>query len=249
VQLARQAPPLPAATLRLEARSKEGHRLAGSLIPGRPGGEPRPLLLGFGGNAWNGDAVALTLHRLFPDADVAAFHYRGYAPSEGSPGAAAFLADAPILHDRLRADRANGEGIVLVGFSIGSAVAAELAARRDVRGLILVTPFDSLARLAGDHYPWLPARFLLRHRLEPAVALRAGNIPVAIIAAEHHSIVPAPRTAALRAAAGDRLVFDRTLAGTGHNDLYDDHAFAAAMQEALQRIEAVRPAGRAVSEQ
>ena len=57
------------------------------------------LILGFGGNAWNGQDVAEYLHELFPDEDVVAFHYRGYAPSTGSPSAEALIADAPLVYD------------------------------------------------------------------------------------------------------------------------------------------------------
>ena len=45
----------------------------------------RLLILGFGGNAWNGQDVASYLHQVFPEADVMAFHYRGYRPSTGRP--------------------------------------------------------------------------------------------------------------------------------------------------------------------
>ena len=57
------------------------------------------LILGFGGNAWNGQDVAEYLHKLFPDDEVVAFHYRGYAPSTGSPSAEALIADAPLVYD------------------------------------------------------------------------------------------------------------------------------------------------------
>ena len=65
----------------------------------RPAAKPRTLILGFGGNAWNGSDVAAYLHQIFPQADVIAFHYRGYRPSTGSPSAEALLADAPLVHD------------------------------------------------------------------------------------------------------------------------------------------------------
>ena len=48
---------------------------------------------------WNGQDVAEYLHELFPDLDVVAFHYRGYAPSTGSPSAEALIADAPLVYD------------------------------------------------------------------------------------------------------------------------------------------------------
>src|SRR3546814_13060830 len=65
-------------------RSREGNRL---------------VILGFGGNAWNADHVAAYLHGLYPEADVVAFHYRGYGPSGGRPSAETLLADAPLTHD------------------------------------------------------------------------------------------------------------------------------------------------------
>ncbi len=67
---------LPASTHRLKIRTADGENLAGARIPsqGRRA-EGAPRLLGFGGNAWNAEAMALTLQRLLPDRDVVAFHY------------------------------------------------------------------------------------------------------------------------------------------------------------------------------
>ena len=76
---------LPASTQPLKVRTADGENLAGVRIPCQGGrAEGAPTLLGFGGNAWNAEAMALTLQRLLPDRDVVAFHYRGYALSSGS---------------------------------------------------------------------------------------------------------------------------------------------------------------------
>ena len=64
--------------------------------------------------------MALYLHGLFPGREIAAFHYRGYAPSTGTPSAAALLADSMLAFDRLQQALASGRGVVAVGFSIGS---------------------------------------------------------------------------------------------------------------------------------
>ncbi len=156
---------------------------------------------------------ALMLHDLYPDADVVAFYYRGYPPSAGAPGTAALDADALLIDDALRA-RLHPDRLVVAGFSVGSGVAAYLAAHRPVDGLILVTPFDSLAAVAGDHYPWVPVRLLLRYNMEPAVDLHGAAMPVAIIAGGRDTLIPAARTDALRHAI-PRLVFDRTIHGGG----------------------------------
>ena len=94
-----------------------------------PSGEGQTLVLGFGGNGWNGQDVAEYLHQLFPDDEVVAFHYRGYAPSTGSPSAEALIADAPLVYD-FAVEALKPTRIIAVGFSIGSGIAAELAAKR-----------------------------------------------------------------------------------------------------------------------
>jgi pimeloyl-ACP methyl ester carboxylesterase len=130
------------------------------------------------------------------------------------------------------------ERIVLVGFSIGSGVAAYLARHRPVAGLILVTPFDSLETLARDLYWWAPVGLLLRHRMPTIEFVRGSIVPTALILAERDAVVRARRSVPLRPAIKN-LVFERTV-DAGHNDIYDHPAFAAAMREALTKIEAVR---------
>ena len=46
-------------------------------IPADQANANKDLILGFGGNAWNGQDVAEYLHELFPDEDIAVFHYAG----------------------------------------------------------------------------------------------------------------------------------------------------------------------------
>ena len=226
------AVPPSAATLTL--RTPDGERLHGlHLPPVRTGGE-RLVILGFGGNAWNAAAAAHYLHGLYPGADVVVFHYRGYAPSSGRPSAAAVLADAPLIYDLVR-ERLGSDRIVAVGFSIGSGVAAHLASRRKLRGLILVTPFDSLVEVARTQYPWLPVRLLFRHPMTPADDLRGSATPTAIVAAGNDTLISAARTDGLRMSVPN-LAFDRTIPGAGHNDLYDRPEFRLAMGEALLSV-------------
>jgi len=108
-------------------------------------------LVGFGGNAWNADTMAIYLHGLAPDCDVVTFHYRGYRPSTGEPSASALLSDAPPIFDHLQ-HVIMQKRVVAVGFSIGAGPAAYLAQQRPLAGLVLVTPFDSLESLARDLY-------------------------------------------------------------------------------------------------
>lgn len=227
------AGPLPPGAERLALDTPDGDRLHGVRIP--PATTPSgTLILGFGGNAWNAEAAASYLHGLYPDADVVAFHYRGYRPSTGSPGARALIDDAPLVYD-LAVTRFRPARTVAAGFSVGSGIAASLAPRRSLDGLILVTPFDSMEKVAAGHYPWLPVRWLFRHEIGAADWLRGSPVPTAIIAGARDTLIVAPRTEALRRAAG-RLVYDKTIPDAGHNDIYDRPDFRAAMREALARV-------------
>jgi len=202
--------------------------------PAHPAPDAATLILGFPGNAWNSDDAAALLHQLYPGAHVVTFHYRGYRPSTGSPSAAALIADAPLVYD-FAVGQVKPERTVAVGFSIGTGVAAKLAKARPLDGLILVTPFESLKAVAQSLYPWLPIGPFFHHEIDAAGALDGNRVPVAIIAAEHDQIVVPARTAALRPHVA-RRVFDRTISGAGHNDIYARPEFVAAMHGALAAV-------------
>lgn len=231
-------PSLPAGTVPLRLDRPDGVTLHGHLLPGR---DDRPPVIAFGGNAWNAGDVALMLHRTLPGHPVAVFHYRGYAPSGGRPSARALHGDALAIHDHLASggtDAVWTQPPVVIGLSIGTGPAAHLAARRAVQGVILITPFDSLTRLAQARFPWAPVGLLLRHRMEPAAELAARDVRIVVIAAERDEIVPPARTQALRAAIARHqpgLVFDRTLAA-GHNDLYGHPALVDTLRAAMAAL-------------
>ena len=229
------AGPLPASAEQLVVDTPDGERLHGvHLKPVDTDSEQRTLIIGFGGNAWNGQDVAEYLHGIFPEAHVVAFHYRGYRPSTGGPSAKALIADAPLLFDEA-VKRVQPDRTVAAGFSIGSGVAASLSRQRKLDGAILVTPFDSLKAVAGGMYPWLPVDLFFEHEFPAAADFAGGTTPVAILAAEHDEIIPGTRTASLRRQV-PRLVFDRTIPGAGHNDIYQRADFQAAMQQAVEAI-------------
>jgi pimeloyl-ACP methyl ester carboxylesterase len=227
--------PLPSNAERLSVATADGEKLQGTYLKSSKASSDRTLILGFGGNAWNGQDVAEYLHELFPDDEVVAFHYRGYSPSTGSPSAEALIGDAPLVYDAA-VKLVRPKRVVAVGFSIGTGVASQLSAVRALDGLILVTPFDSLKAVAQSMMPWLPIGPFFSHEIDAAGPLQSGDLKVAIIAAERDEIVPTERTNALRRAVRN-LVFDQTIARSGHNDLYARSEFHDAMREALDQLE------------
>ena len=236
---------LPPGAERLELRAADGgHRLVGTLVRAAEGGGGKGvLLLGFAGNATNAGEFALYLARWLPDLDVAVFHYRGYAPSEGAPGEEALAVDAVTAYDHLAA-RLRPARVLLAGFSIGSGVAARLLLERRADGLLLVTPFDSLEALAAERYPWMPVRLLLRHRFRSDLHLAGLDVPAAVIAASDDRVVPAARTEALLGVLA-RPVLAETVPGSTHGGIYGLPAMDAALRRAVDALLAAAdaPAG------
>lgn len=75
-----------------------------------------------------------------------------------------------------------------------------VASRRPVAKLVLVTPFDSLGKVAKVHYPRLPVDLLLRERYDSADWLRGRREPTLVLRASDDRVVPAANTDALLAA-------------------------------------------------
>ncbi len=192
------------------------------------------LVIGFGGNGQDADELGQDLAARFPTWHVAVFHYRGYAPSSGKPSEDALLEDALMIHDTLKEQLAPDK-VLAYGISLGSGFAAYLAKQRALDGAFLITPYDSIEAVAKDSYPWLPVGLLLKHRFPSIEFLSDNATAIAIIAAELDQVVKPDRTDALRAVI-ENLVFDRTINGAGHVDLYDMQAYDDAIEDALRAL-------------
>jgi hypothetical protein len=85
-----------------------------------------------------------------------------------------------------------GLGLYVVGESLGTGVASYLAGTHPqaVAGIMLLSPYDRLARVAQDHFPWLPAWLLLVDRFPSAEYLRTYSGPVGIMVDGGDSVVP-----------------------------------------------------------
>lgn len=173
-------------------------------------------VLYFGGNA---EAVAGSLPELqavFPGQSLYLMHYRGYGATPGAPTEEGLHADAQALYEYVRARHPQ---VTLVGRSLGSGVATRLASERAVDRLVLVTPYDSMAAVAGHHYRWLPVRLLLRDRYESARYAASVNAPTTLLVAEHDAVIPRASSEALHRSFRPGLATLRVVPGVGHNDI------------------------------
>jgi len=127
------------------------------------------------------------------------------------------VGDAVALFDQVAPQYAS---IAVLGRSLGSGVAVQLAAKRPVERLVLVTPFDSLVRVAAGYFPWVPVNALMRERFESWRYVGAIRCPVLVIQAEEDGVIPAARTKALVGAFGQPPAL-QVVADAGHNTIQD----------------------------
>src|SRR5690606_2752171 len=116
-------------------------------------------VLYFGGNAEDVSRSIALLSRAFPGAAIYAIHYRSYGGSSGTPSESSLVADAMGLFNRVAETHPL---ITIVGRSLGTGIAIQVAASRQIERLVLVTPFNSMAELAAEHFKLFPVQLILR---------------------------------------------------------------------------------------
>ena len=125
------------------------------------------------------------------NASVLIFDYRGYGRSRGNPNEAGVLADARAARRWLAAHENIPESdVVLMGESLGGAVAVDLAARDGARALVLESTFSSLPDVAAHHYPWLPVRWAMRSRFDSEAKIADYHGPLLMVHGDADTIVP-----------------------------------------------------------
>ena len=181
---------------------------------------PRAVVLFCHGNAGNVTHRADTLRVLhdFVGVSVLIPDYRGYGRSEGKPDEPGVLADARAARKWL----AEREGIpekdvVLMGRSLGGAVAAILAAEDGTRALVLESTFSSIPDVAAHYYPWLPVRLLMQTRLDAAGKIVAYRGPLLQSHSKADRTIPYQLGRQLHDAANEPKQFF-TITERDHND-------------------------------
>ena len=201
----------------VEFSSSDGVKLHGWLVEHA---EPRAHVLYCHGN---GDCVGYLgdyLRNLSRQHQVTvfAFDYRGYGKSEGSPDEAGVLRDSAAARDWLAQECGlQPDEVVLMGRSLGGAVAVDLAARDGARGLVVQSSFTSMPDVAGNLYRFLPVRYLMRTQFNSLTKIGNYCGPLLQSHGTADELVPLALGRRLFDAAPGRKEFFEIKGGT-HND-------------------------------
>jgi pimeloyl-ACP methyl ester carboxylesterase len=208
--------PPPGAHFR-EFRARDGSSVTALHFPA-PDGAPTIVHL---------HGVGVTMREVVPVGEALArrglgvvlVEYRGFGESPGRPTEEGLYEDALAVLAALSADERSTEEIVLLGVSLGSGVAVEMAARGFGSRLILVTPFTSASRVLRRLLPFIPPFLIASGRFDNAAKAGRIGIPTLVIHGDRDWVVPQSMGRALAEAIhGARLVI---VPRGGHTDLFD----------------------------
>jgi uncharacterized protein len=212
-------------------KSSEGKALHGLLFKAE---QSKGLIFYLHGNAgslsnWGNVANAYTDLNY----DVFILDYRGYGKSEGSiKSEKELFSDVQIAYNDLKRQYAE-DSIVVLGYSIGTGIAAKTASVNHPRLLILQAPYYSLTDLMNHNYRIIPS-LILRYKFETNKYLKEVKCPVVIFHGDNDEVIYYASSLKLKKdfKKQDTLI---TLYGQGHNGMTDNENYKEAVRYILDK--------------
>ena len=151
----------------------------------------KKTILFFHGNA---GSLINRVHKLNEleklDINVLLISWRGFSKNLGKPTEKNLYLDARKSVEWLNSKGVENKNIVLYGESLGTGVATELGQDNTFAGIVLESPFTSIAEAAKIYYPYLPINLLLKDRYDSIKKIKNIHIPVLIMHGKKDDIVP-----------------------------------------------------------
>jgi uncharacterized protein len=144
--------------------------------------------------------------------------YRGYEGQAGRPSERALVDDGVALVEQAQKVHRH---VGIIGISLGTGVATQVAARVHPDKLLLITPYDRLDLVAQDHFPYLPVRWFMLDTFDSITAAKQlEGTPIALLQADQDEIIAAQRTQALAAALPSKPIIWQHVPTT-HNGVWE----------------------------
>jgi len=168
------------------------------------------------------------------------FDYRGYGRSSGEPGEEGTYVDAQAVYQWLRQRGFAARNIIAFGESLGGAVAAELALREPVGGLVLQSTFTSIPDVGAELLWWLPVRWLNTIKYDTLAKLPRVKAPVLVMHSREDRLVRFHHAEKNFAAANEPKMFQETNGGHSYSLVMETGVGRAALENFLRMLESTR---------
>ena len=143
---------------------------------------------GNAGNLFNRVYKLNELNKL--DVNILLISWRGFSGNKGKPTEKNLYRDADESVKWLNNQGVISKNIILYGESLGTGVATELGTSNAFGGIILESPFTSIANAAKIYYPYLPVSIILKDRYDSIGKIKNINTPIFIMHGKMDNIVP-----------------------------------------------------------
>ena len=213
---------LPAGAKLLSLRADDGAPVVAVQFP--PADDSARTVVIFHGNGetlgWRA-SLAEDLHARGLGVVLAEFRGYGLARGSGRPSEAGLYRDAAAILDELQRQGVGPQRVALMGISLGTGVAAEMAARGRGASLILVSPYTSISAMAARAVPFLPGGLLCPDRFDTLSKASRIHVPTLVIHGEADEVVPFAMGQRVAAAIPGATL--RAVHGGHHNDVLADN--------------------------
>ncbi len=192
----------------------------------REASEGRPTIVYFHGNGGTLQG-SMAANAMFAHAGYGLLlvNYRGYGGNPGSPSEEGFYQDGRAAMAFLEANGVVPAATILIGNSIGSGTATQMAGEYAPKALILSAPFTSVPDVAAQSMGWLPVRMLARDRFDNAVKIGDLDLPILVQHGKADNLIPPRHGKALAELAPNAEL--QLFEGVGHDLTFTPQAQAA----------------------
>ena len=162
------------------------------------------------------------------------FDYRGYGHSKGKPSEKGTYLDAEAAYNFLINNKqVDPKKIVVYGESLGSAVAIELATRKEIGAIILEGSFTSVPDVAAESYFFLPVRWFIRYQYNSLAKINTLSIPILFIHSPEDDIISFKHGKKLFDAYNGEKEFLNTSGGHNDGGFVNDEKYLSVVQNFL----------------
>ena len=167
-------------TIELFFTTKDGNRLNGVLLEND---KNFPTAIYFGGNGEDATNF-IEIAKEIKGYNFLIFNYRGYGLSEGNPSKDLILSDSTQIYDRYL-----NKNSAVIGRSLGSSVATYLSSQKEIKKLLLITPFDSIKSIANDMFK-IPVSIILKHNFDTVEYIKNNKTSTFMLTASKDKTIP-----------------------------------------------------------
>ncbi|MGE4350727.1 MAG: alpha/beta hydrolase [Bdellovibrionales bacterium] len=202
----------------LTVKTEDGLELTGWYVPARGSVDTIVFFHGTGDAVTNLESFA----QPFVDAGYGFLlaEYRGYGGMPGKPTENGVYADARAFIGKLFDKGVELNKIIVMGHSMGAAVALQVAREFHVAGLVMISPFTSLPKLAAEYYPYFPTGLVVWDRFANDYKMPKVQLPLLLVHGDQDKTVPLAQGLKLFSLANEPKTLHR-LEEAGHNDILE----------------------------